>query len=79
LLYDSFIATNQEKKMSMSGRNTRAIHTDSARIAARLKYHKKLMLKFCDYGHSTEVASRMAYNITIKTSDKKIRRELCIA
>jgi hypothetical protein len=65
--------------MSMSGRNTRAIHTDSARIAARLKFHTKLMLEFCNYGHSTEVASRMAYNVVTKTSDKEIAKELCTA
>jgi len=65
--------------MSMSGRNTRAIHTDSARIAARLKFHTKLMLEFCDYGHSTEVASRMAYNIAKKTSNEEIAKELCTA
>ena len=65
--------------MSMSGRNPRAIHKDSALIAARLKYHTKLMLEFCDYGHSTEVASRMAYNVTKKTSDEEIAKELCIA
>jgi hypothetical protein len=64
--------------MAMSGRNTRAIHTQQSRTTLRLKFHQQLMLEFCK-GHDVDTASRMAFDIVVKTSDKEIVKALRVA
>ena len=65
--------------MAMSGRNTRAIHTEQTRTAARLKFHQQLMLEFCNSGHDVDTASRMAFEYVVKTSDREIVKALRVA
>jgi len=66
----------EENTMSLSGKNTRAIHTDYASIARRLAYHQKLMHELEDYGHTIELASTMAYNIVRTMSDAAIKKAI---
>lgn len=49
--------------MAMSGRNTRAIHTEDRRIRKNLARHLALMGRFIGEGMTKEDASRKAFRI----------------
>jgi len=51
--------------MSMSGRNTRAIHTEDRRIRERLARHLMLMGWFMKNGMAKDEASAKAFRIVI--------------